>query len=177
MLFMTTRLLILWLLAEQPQHGYRLKAILTDSGFAPWFALEDASIYAMLRSLVKQGLARVIGEEQTKGRPARTLYKITPEGRRALKEGLIDAFAIVHPRPEPIHAALAATDEFEPAELRSAYAARLLRVSERIAKVREQALAAPTQSLVRREIALLEAETSWLNSELNNHDQQWGAPA
>ncbi len=173
---MTTRLLILWLLAEQPQHGYRLKAILTDSGFAPWFALEDASIYAMLRSLTKQGLARITGEEQTKGRPARTLYKITPEGRRALKEGLTEAFTIVHPRPEPIHAALAATDEFEPAQLRDALASRQIIVNERLAKVRTQAPASPSQSLVRREIALLEAESSWLNTELNNHDQQWGAP-
>jgi DNA-binding PadR family transcriptional regulator len=173
---MTTRLLILWLLAEQSQHGYRLKAILTDSGFAPWFALEDASIYAMLRSLTKQGLTRVTGEAQTKGRPARTLYKITPEGRGALKIGLTDAFAIVHPRPEPIHAALAATDEFEPSELRAALAMRQVMVNERLTNVRTQAPASPSQSLVRREIALLEAETSWLNSELNNHDQQWGAP-
>ncbi len=173
---MTTRLLILWLLAEQPQHGYRLKAILTDAGFAPWFALEDASIYAMLRSLTKQGLAAIAGEEQTQGRPARTLYRITPEGRRALKDGLTEAFAIVHARPEPIHAALAATDEFEPPALRVAFASRRLSVSERLSEITRQAAASPSQSLVRREIALLEAEHSWLESEINNHDQQWGTP-
>ena len=172
---MTTRLLILWLLAEHPRHGYRLKAVLTDSGFAPWFTLEDASIYAMLRSLTKQGLAAIAGKEQTQGRPARTLYRITSEGRRALKDGLTEAFAIVHARAEPIHA-LAATDEFEPPALRVAFARRRLSISERLSEITRQAPASPSQSLVRREIALLQAEQSWLESEISNHDQQWGTP-
>ncbi len=84
---MTTRLLILWLLAEGPLHGYRIKTILTDRGFALWFALEDAAIYAMLRSLARQGLAEIAGTERQGARPARTLYRITPSGRHAPRSG------------------------------------------------------------------------------------------
>jgi DNA-binding PadR family transcriptional regulator len=171
---MTTRLLILWLLAEQPQYGYRIKAILTDSGFAPWFALEDASIYAMLRSLTKQGLAGIAGEEQSGSRPARTFYKITPAGRTALAEGLTEAFAIVHPRPEPIHAALAASDELEPVTIGNALVARQNALTARLLNIRSQAPASPSQSLLRREIALLEAELDWLRDEITQHHRQWG---
>ncbi len=173
---MTTRLLILWLLAEQPLHGYRIKAILADAGFAPWFVLEDASIYAMLRSLTKQGFARIAGEEQNAGRPARTLYKITPDGRRALTEDLLEAFAIIHTHPEPIHAALAATDELEPEQIGHALLTRQSALHSRLETVSHEAPASPSQSLVRREVTLIEAELSWLEQEITHHTQQWGAP-
>ncbi len=173
---MVTRLLILWLLSEGPHHGYSLKAILTDRGFAPWFALEDASIYAMLRSLVKQGLAEVAGEERVGNRPARTRYRITPEGRRALAGELPVAMAATAQRPEPVHVALAAVDEFEPCGLRAGLAARREALVERRRHIRKRAPAAPSQLLARRELALLDAELAWLEVEIRNHDRQWGAP-
>lgn len=176
MWFMVTRLLILWLLAEGPHHGYSLKAILTDPGFAPWFALEDASIYAMLRSLVKQGLAEVTGEERVGNRPARTRYRITPEGRWTLAGELPVAMAAAAQRPEPVHAALAAADEFEPCGLRTGLAARREALVERRRYIRERAPAAPSQLLARRELALLAAELAWLEVEIRSHDRQWGAP-
>ena len=58
-----TRLLILWLLAERPMHGYRIAKILSAPALAYWFHVEDASIYSMLRTLVKTGLARIEPEE------------------------------------------------------------------------------------------------------------------
>ena len=56
---MLTRLLVLWLLSEQPQHGYRIKKILDDEALRFWFPVEYASIYAVLRSLVRGGLRGV----------------------------------------------------------------------------------------------------------------------
>ena len=52
---MLTRLLVLWLLSEQPLHGYRIKKILDDDGLRFWFPVEYTSIYAVLRSLVRGG--------------------------------------------------------------------------------------------------------------------------
>ncbi len=173
---MVTRLLILWLLAEGPHHGYSIKAILSDRGFAPWFAVEDASIYAMLRSLVKQGLAEAAGEERIGNRPSRTRYRITPQGRRTLAAELPAALAIAAPRPQPVHAALAAADEFEPCDLRAGLAARQKALVERRKLVGERLLAAPSPLLARRELALLDAELAWLAAEIRNHDRQWGVP-
>ena len=45
------RLLVLWLLAEGPLHGYRIQKILGDPGLAFWFRVEDASIFTRLRSM------------------------------------------------------------------------------------------------------------------------------
>jgi DNA-binding PadR family transcriptional regulator len=170
---MTTRLLILWLLAEGPLHGYRIKTILTDRGFALWFALEDAAIYAMLRSLSKQGLAERAGEEREGARPARTLYRITPLGRQALAEELPGAWSLVTPRPEPIHAALAACDELQPAEVRAMLDRRADVLDARSAALDHATPAAPSPMLARRERALLDAERAWLTSEIERHDKRW----
>ena len=163
---MTTRLLILWLLSEAPRHGYRIKSILTDPGFAFWFPIEDASIYAMLRSLVKQGLARFAGEERDGNRPSRTLYRITPEGRAALAADLTSAWDGVTDNGRPIHAVLAARDEFEPDEIASGLKARHRALLSRRDHLRAMHRRAPSPLLARREAALLDAEITWAESEI-----------
>ncbi|MEM7123455.1 MAG: PadR family transcriptional regulator [Pseudomonadota bacterium] len=163
---MTTRLLILWLLSEHPRHGYQIKSILTDPGLAFWFPIEDASIYAMLRSLTKQGLARVAGEERVGKRPSRTLYKITPQGRAALAAELANAWGGVTENGRPIHAVLAARDEFEPYELCDGLKARLSALSARRERLDVLSLRAPSPFLARREAALLDAEIAWAEQEI-----------
>jgi len=171
MIVMTTRLLILWLLSEGPRHGYRLKSILTDPGFAFWFPIEDASIYAMLRSLVKQGLARVAGEERDGNRPSRTLYRITPEGRVALADELAAAWRVVADNAHPIHAVLAARDEFEPPEIATGLEARREALLARREHLETLHRRAPSPLLARREAALLDAEIAWARDELARHNQ------
>ena len=127
-----TRLLILWLLAEGPLHGYRVQKILGDPGLAFWFRVEDASIYAMLRSLVKQGLARIIGEERQGQRPSRTVYRITPAGRNALRRGIEAGWRDLEPSREVFAAALAAADEFEAEEIRQLLLGGLLEEARRL---------------------------------------------
>ena len=167
---MTTRLLILWLLSEGPRHGYRLKSILTDPGFAFWFPIEDASIYAMLRSLVKQGLARVAGEERDGNRPSRTLYRITADGRAALAHDLAGAWDGVADNGRPIHAVLAARDEFEAGDIAAGLKARRHALLSRRAHLKSLHLRAPSPLLARREAALLDAEITWANHELDLHN-------
>lgn len=161
-----TRLLILWLLAEQPLHGYRVRKILSDAGFAFWFRVEDAAIYAMLRSLVKQGLARVLGEEREGQRPSRTVYKITPAGRKALRDGLQAAWQELEPSRDAFAAALAAADEFEAAELHDLLAERRSALDRRRGRLDRAARSAPSGFLARREAVLLEAEIAWLDREI-----------
>lgn len=163
---MTTRLLILWLLSESPRHGYRIKSILTDPGFALWFPIEDASIYAMLRSLTKQGLAQVTGEERDGNRPSRTLYRITAEGRTALASDLTASWDTIAENGRPIHAVLAARDEFEPEEIVAGLQSRLAGLTARRERLDVLAPRAPSPLLARREGALLDAEIAWAQTEL-----------
>lgn len=168
---MVTRILILWLLAEQPLHGYRIKKILGDPSLGFWFPVEDASIYSMLRSLEKAGLAREAGQEREGKRPNRVLYAITRSGRRALRERLQEAWLATRRGPEAISAALAAADEFEDAEIAELLRDRLAAVAGRREELRRVAPGAPSRLLARREQALLEAELRWLRRELGTLDE------
>ncbi len=168
MRFVNTRLLILWLLAEGPLHGYRVRKILSAPAFDFWFTIEDASIYAMLRSLVKQGLAESIANEPgEKGRP-RQRYRITRQGRTALREDLETAWTTVGSDTSPILAALATMDEFERSEINGFLTARAAELRIRQAELRQLEKGAPSALLARRERALLTAELAWLQSELDD---------
>ncbi len=168
------RLLVLWLLAEGPLHGYRIQKILGDPGLAFWFRVEDASIYAMLRSLVKQGLARIQGEEREGQRPSRTVYRITPAGRKALRQDLEAGWRALEPSREVFAVALAAADELEAEEIRQLLAERRAALSGRRARLGRVARSAPSGLLARREAALLDAEIAWLAREIEGPEPNQG---
>ena len=113
---MLTRLLILWLLSEQPLHGYRIKKILDDDALRFWFPVEYGSIYAVLRSLTKRGYVEPVAVERDHQRPERTRYAITREGRQHLAELLERAWRELPSPADPIALALAARSDL--AELR-----------------------------------------------------------
>ena len=162
-----TRLLILWLLAERPLHGYRIQKILGDPGLSFWFRIEDASIYSMLRSLVKGGFARVLGEERKGQGPSRTVYRITPAGRKELRRLLDSAWRMLEPSRELFCAGLAVADELEAEEIRLLLAEREEALQRRRTRLDRVARSAPSGLLARREAALLDAEIAWLERE--NH--------
>lgn len=160
-----TRLLILWLLAERPMHGYRIAKILSAPALAYWFHVEDASIYSMLRTLVKTGLARIEPEDESGRARPRTRYRITRDGRTALRAGLEAAWRDHHPDTSPFPAALAALDELEDPEIAALTAARHAMLRARRTDLDTHAAGAPSALLARREAALLDAEIAWLESE------------
>jgi len=160
-----TRLLILWLLAERPMHGYRIRKTLSAPALAFWFHIEDASIYSMLRTLAKTGLATAEPEKETDHARPRTRYRITRAGRAALRRGLITAWRNHHPDSSPYPAALAALDELEKPEIAVLITARLTMLRSRRTELDKSAAGAPSALLARRAAALLDAEIAWLQSE------------
>ena len=171
---MATRILILWLLGEQPLHGYRIKKILSEVSLGFWFPVEDTSIYSMLRTLVKEGLAREAAQERVGRRPSRMLYAITRSGRRALRERLQAAWQGTRRAPETINAALAAADEFEDDEIADLLRTRLAGLGERRKELLRVTSGAPSPLLARRERALLDAELRWARRELRTLDAATG---
>jgi len=70
-------------LAEQPDHGYGLAERLGT--FGSGWEREPVQLYRHLRKLETDGLiVSVWAASQTRG-PARRVYEITPEGRKALQ--------------------------------------------------------------------------------------------
>jgi len=84
-----TECAILGLVARRERSGYDLlKAIERGVGF--FWTPAKSQLYALLPKLVERGLLRARRVEQDR-RPDKTLYRITPAGRRALREGLEQA--------------------------------------------------------------------------------------
>ncbi|MEI5520832.1 PadR family transcriptional regulator [Streptomyces brasiliscabiei] len=79
---MSTRHILLGLLAGGPSHGYDLKRR-HDERFPQARPLAYGQVYTTLQRLVRDGLAEIDGTE-AEGGPERTMYRSTDEGAREL---------------------------------------------------------------------------------------------
>ena len=161
---MLIRLLVLWLLSEQPLHGYRIKRALDDEGLAFWFPVEFASIYSLLRTLVKQGHAEELGLEQEGARPERMLYRISRKGRLHYRALLERAWSEPEPPGERLLVALAALPDLAADRLHAALRQRKAALTERLAQCAALARTAPEPAMVERTLSLTRADLAWLES-------------
>ncbi|GAA1415543.1 PadR family transcriptional regulator [Streptomyces thermospinosisporus] len=79
---MSTRHILLGLLASGPSHGYDLKRR-HDERFPQARPLAYGQVYTTLQRLVRDGLAEIEGTDADGG-PERTMYRSTEEGAREL---------------------------------------------------------------------------------------------
>jgi DNA-binding PadR family transcriptional regulator len=156
-----TRLLVLWLLAERPLHGYRIKRILEDDALAFWFPIEFASIYSVLRTLERHGYVTSLAVEQEGARPQRTKYAITAAGRRYLVELLEQSWRALPPPGAAVDAALAARPELAPEQLPALVRERADALRARLALLDRVGAGAPSGELLTRQRILVEAELRW----------------
>jgi DNA-binding PadR family transcriptional regulator len=77
---MSTRLVLLGLLKDQPLHGYELKHII-ESYMGDWTNIAFGSIYFALKKLTEEGLVQELSSEQEGRRPSRRIYEISDTGR------------------------------------------------------------------------------------------------
>jgi DNA-binding PadR family transcriptional regulator len=82
MIGMSTRHILLGLLASGPSHGYDLKRR-HDERFPQARPLAYGQVYTTLQRLVRDGLAEVEGIDSDGG-PERTMYRATADGEREL---------------------------------------------------------------------------------------------
>jgi len=82
MIAMSTRHILLGLLASGPSHGYDLKRR-HDERFPQARPLAYGQVYTTLQRLVRDGLAEVEGTDSDGG-PERTTYRSTDDGAREL---------------------------------------------------------------------------------------------
>ncbi|MFD3838889.1 PadR family transcriptional regulator [Streptomyces sp. NPDC058642] len=81
---MSTRHILLGLLATGPSHGYDLKRR-HDERFPQARPLAYGQVYTTLQRLVRDGLAEVEGTDSDGG-PERTMYRSTADGQRELAQ-------------------------------------------------------------------------------------------
>ena len=97
---MSVRNAILGLLAQQPRHGYELRAAFETivGGDAIW-DVKPAQIYTTLARLQEAGLIEQDSIEQDGG-PEKIIYSLTPDGNRELSEWFNAGIATDHQRDE-----------------------------------------------------------------------------
>ncbi len=79
------RLFILGTLASSgPLHGHQIRHQAQSDRTELWTDIKVGSVYGALKRLTSEDLVREVRTEKVGNRPERTIYEITPEGRRAL---------------------------------------------------------------------------------------------
>lgn len=80
-----SRLLILGALDRQgPRHGHRIRRDAEQANVAAWAGVSVGALYRELRELDAEELIEAVRTETEGNRPARTVYRITSEGKREL---------------------------------------------------------------------------------------------
>lgn len=101
-----SRLLLLGALDRHgPRHGHRIRRAAEQADVAAWGGVTVGALYREMRALDAEGLIAAVRTETEGRRPARTIYEITPEGRREL--AFLREQAIARPRQAPDAVAVA----------------------------------------------------------------------
>lgn len=166
-------LTVLGLVIERPQHGYDLEQVIERRGVRQWTDIGFSSIYYLLTKLEKRGLVHV--PEAPAAAKSRRVFHATEAGRRAARRGALDLIREPRPVAHPLLVGVANLPLLSEREYAGALRARLARVEERIAAVREtertQAPFAPAaREVFSYSLSLLEAERSWLASRVQVPD-------
>jgi PadR family transcriptional regulator AphA len=94
-----TAYVILGMLRHQPRSGYEIKQVVDNSTRFFW-AASYGQIYPELRKLAKAGM--VEGESRPTGGRKRTVYRLTPAGRKELRRWLDEPPEVFEMRDEAL---------------------------------------------------------------------------
>lgn len=101
-----SRLLVLGALDRHgARHGHWIRRAAEQANVAAWGGVTVGALYRELRELDAEGLVAAVRTETEGRRPARTIYDITPEGRREL--AILREQAIAESRQGPDAVAVA----------------------------------------------------------------------
>lgn len=99
--------MVLGLLASQgPRHGHQIRRDAEQTEVGGWGGVNVGALYRELRLMEVEGLVEPVRTEQVGKRPARTVYRITDEGRRALRGLRERAIRELHQGPDTLGVAL-----------------------------------------------------------------------
>ena len=159
---------LLALLAEDAMHPYRMQQMIKERGQDQLVNVAQRnSVYQALDRLVRDGLARPAGTARDGGRPERTTYEITAEGRETLRRWVL-AMLPTPAREFPVFpVALAFLAILSPAEVRTELERRIAEQERQLALIERQAPPGlPRLFLIEDEYraAMLRAEVDWLRA-------------
>ncbi|MFC3995689.1 PadR family transcriptional regulator [Nocardiopsis sediminis] len=96
-----TRLLVLGVVRTLGRaHGYQVRRELIAWGAEEWANVKPGSIYHALRQLLKSGMVRTAGVEESAEGPERTLFELTEDGTTEFVRLLSKALSVADVKPE-----------------------------------------------------------------------------
>jgi DNA-binding PadR family transcriptional regulator len=161
-------LAVLGVLAQRPMHPYEIATTLRDYGKDSSIKVKWGSLYTVVATLEKGGLISATGTDRQGGRPERTIYGLTPEGREELGDWLRELLSVPDREYPRFEAALSLIAIVPPEEAASLLDSRLRRLEGEIvaqrAALEHYAKGLPRLFLIEAEfhVALLEAEATWV---------------
>lgn len=115
----STRLFVLGALARGgPMHGHQIRRMAQIDRMDLWADVKPGSLYGALHRMAAEEIIEVVRTEQSGNLPSRTVYAITPLGRRELEVHRDDALRTVQIRPDPVDLALQNTVDLSEQRLR-----------------------------------------------------------
>lgn len=162
------RLFILGTLAATgPLHGHQIRQQAQYDRTESWTDIKVGSVYGALKRLASEDLVREVRTERVGNRPERTVYEITPAGRRALAAVRDAALRELDRHYDPFDLALAQSRDIPEDDLRQLVANRIGGLKVELASLRHNAeMADPYLNEAERMvlshlIVRTEAEVSW----------------
>jgi DNA-binding PadR family transcriptional regulator len=113
------------LAATGPLHGHQIRQLAQTDRAETYADVQVGSVYGALKRMAREGLVRELRTERVGNRPERTVYEITPEGRRALsaiRDGILRKISLPH---DPFDLALAQSRDMAEEDLTQLAAVRL----------------------------------------------------
>ena len=162
------RLFILGTLATSgPLHGHQIRQQAQSDRTEIWTDIQVGSVYGALKRLANEDLVREVRTEKVGNRPERTIYEITPEGRRALAAIRSAALRELDRHYDPFDLALAQSRDIPEEDLEQIVANRLAGLKVNLVSMRQDAEHAEPyineaeRMVIQHLIERAEAEVRW----------------
>jgi DNA-binding PadR family transcriptional regulator len=162
------RLFILGTLAASgPLHGHQIRQQAQNDRTENYTDIKVGSVYGALKRMANEDLIREVRTERVGNRPERTVYEITPEGRRALAAIHDAALLELDRRHDPFDLALAQARHIPEEHLEQVVRNRIGALQVQLASLRNNAEHADPfvneaeRMVLQHLIARTEAELRW----------------
>jgi DNA-binding PadR family transcriptional regulator len=171
------QLAILTLLAESPRHGYEIEQVIEARGMRNWTEIGFSSIYYILKRLEQEGMVRG-NMQQGEGRgPARVVYCLTRQGRRAVNRGVLEALSVPEHSYPPIQIGLANLPGIPSEQARAALQTYVHNLRERRDQLLEkqesqQPLPPFVEAMFSYSTAMIDAELRWVEAYITQLEQE-----
>jgi DNA-binding PadR family transcriptional regulator len=153
--------------ASGPVHGHQIRHQAQSDRTDQWADVAVGALYGALKRLANEGLVSEVRTERVGNRPERTVYEITPEGRRALAAVRDTALRELAMPNDPFDLALAQSRDLPEEHLTQVVATRLagLKVAEATARLQAETadpyLNEAERMIIRHRIERTAAEVRW----------------